>query len=112
MDRKNARDLLVEYAGGLCEICGQPGGEMHEIVRRGVVGKGRKQSVLWMPGNTLFLCHECHEQVQGQWWLCLEHVRRVRTQRELREFAHEYRAEFRTQHGYVLALENGFECLK
>jgi len=104
--RDKYRNALIARCNGLCELCGSQGSEMHEIVRRGVVGKKHgKQDVLWLPANTVWLCRDCHEKVQGQPWSLAEYICVHRNLSEIAEFVTAYRQTFKVDHEFVAALE-------
>jgi hypothetical protein len=54
-----ARRIVVERAGGRCELCPAVGSEWSHRVARGRGG-------MWAPSNGLWLCHGCHAKCHAQ----------------------------------------------
>ena len=45
---------------GACEICGQTGEVVHEIIERGVI---RDEAIWSIPENQMLLCYRCHNSI-------------------------------------------------
>lgn len=95
--------MLLARAGGMCERCKTARArQLHEIVRRGTTPKDDRRSVLWHPGNTLYLCERCHAEVHSMKQEVLgELMLDLRGIDVLKEFAVLFRENFKQQHPYI-----------
>ena len=106
----NRNRLAFFVSRDLGESIKVPGTDLHEIVRKGNIPK-KLQDVLFMRGNCLFLCRECHQDapwaIHGTppelWAIPL--LLLVRTKEEVTEFIDAYRATFKLDHPFVRAME-------
>jgi hypothetical protein len=85
--------------------------DLHEVIRRGNVPK-KLQAVLFMKGNCLFLCKDCHTDASWAahstypWVWQLELIVLVRTLDEIYGFIKEYNETFKLANHHIDHLYN------
>lgn len=60
-----ARSIIIARANGLCEKCGAPGLEVHHKIHL-TVDNVDDVSISINPGNLIYLCKDCHNEVHGR----------------------------------------------
>ncbi len=90
--------------------------EMHEVIGRGNAPMSSvEQNVLWMPGNTLWLCHACHQaaswaihKVGWKAW-SIDLLMIARSKDEIQDFMRAYLEVFRHTHPVINLLAERLE---